>query len=114
MDVFREFAQLMADRGVEPQLDLACALISNAGDPTHSVDSVLAAVDKISKEVIADDVPSMMKVLFSPREFFGNSMNYDDPANSLLGNVIESKLYARPLQLMAILSISIHSMAAER
>ncbi len=105
MDVFREFAQLMADRGVEPQLDLACALISNAGDPTHSVDSVLAAVDKISKEVIADDVPSMMKVLFSPREFFGNSMNYDDPANSLLGNVIESKL-GIPISL-SVLALSV-------
>jgi len=105
MDVFREFAQLMADRGVEPQLDLACALISNAGDPTHSVDSVLAAVDKISKEVIADDVPSMMKVLFSPREFSGNSMNYDDPANSLLGNVIESKL-GIPISL-SVLALSV-------
>jgi len=92
MDVFKEFERLMADRGAEPRLDLACALISNAGDPAHSVDSVLAGIDAIANNLMADDVPSMMKKLFSPREFFGNSMNYDDPANSLLGNVIESKL----------------------
>jgi regulator of sirC expression with transglutaminase-like and TPR domain len=92
MDVFKEFERLMADRGAEPRLDLACALISNAGDPAHSVDSVVAGIDAIANSLMADDVPSMMKKLFSPREFFGNSMNYDDPANSLLGNVIESKL----------------------
>lgn len=92
MDVFKEFEQLMADRGTEPRLDLACALISFAGDPTHSVDSVLAGIDAISNNLFSEDVPSMMKYLFSPRKFFGNSMNYDDPANSLLGNVIESKL----------------------
>ena len=91
MDVFKEFERLMANRAAEPRLDLACALISNAGDSTHSVESVLAGIDALSDNLMADDVPSM-KHLFSPRAFFGNSMNYDDPANSLLGNVIESKL----------------------
>lgn len=105
MDVFKEFSHLVADRGVEPRLDLACALISNAGDPSHSVDSVLAAIDALSKSVIADDVPSMMKVLFSPREFCGNSMDYDSPANSFLGNVIASK-FGIPISL-SVLAISV-------
>ena len=91
MDVFREFAQLMADRSVEPQLDLACALISHAGDARHSVESILAGLDSISNKTVALDVPSMMKELFSPRSFVGNSIDYDDPANSLIGNVLETK-----------------------
>ena len=101
MDVFSEFDRIMADRGSEPRLDLACALISNAGDPTHSVDSILAGIDAISNNLIADDVPSMMNALFSPLEYCGNFLNYDEPANSFLGNVIESKL-GIPISLSAL------------
>lgn len=101
MDVFKEFAVLMADKGAEPRLDLACALISNAGNSLHSVDSVLAGLDVISNSINASDVPSMMKHLFSPRQFVGNALNYDDPGNSFLGNVIETKL-GIPISLSAL------------
>jgi len=92
MDVFTEFARLMIDRNVEPRLDLACALISNAGDQQHSVESVLSRLDDLSREIVASDIESMMNQLFSSDLFLGNATYYDDPSNSYLGNVLHEKL----------------------
>jgi regulator of sirC expression with transglutaminase-like and TPR domain len=82
----------LGDRQVDPSLELACALISSAGDPTFAVSEIVEKINKIADNCVATDVPGLMGELFSPRRFVGNSLVYDDPKNSLIGYVMDRKI----------------------
>jgi regulator of sirC expression with transglutaminase-like and TPR domain len=87
----RRFADLVNGASVDRHLDLACALMAAAVDPSADIGSIIVGLDKV-----ADGCPAsfdgIVDTLFSSGMFAGDSDDYHDPRNSLLHEVLKRRV----------------------
>lgn len=95
------FRELFQTRGGPVPLDEALAIICWSANSEVDPQSVLDRLDELAKQVTATTAEVLMVELFGPSGFVGNSIEYDDPANSLLNQVMSRKL-GIPITLSAI------------
>jgi regulator of sirC expression with transglutaminase-like and TPR domain len=98
---FERFAELFSTRGEVVPLDEALALIGHFADPTIDPRTVLGELDRLASTISATTAVDLMAELFGPSGFTGNSVEYDDPNNSLLQQVIARRL-GIPITLCAV------------
>lgn len=94
----REFALLVAQEDDEVDLAVAALLIARTEYPSLDIAANLQRLDRLAAEVRAgptqppfENVEALNKVLFEEENFSGNEEEYDDPRNSYLNDVLESK-----------------------
>ena len=95
------FRELFQTRGGPVPLDEALAIICWSANSEVDPQSVLDRLDELAKQVTATTAGALMAELFGPSGFVGNSIEYDDPANSLLNQVMSRRL-GIPITLSAI------------
>jgi regulator of sirC expression with transglutaminase-like and TPR domain len=95
------FRELFQTRGGPVPLDEALAIICWSANSEVDPPSVLDRLDELAKQVTATTAEALMAELFGSSGFVGNSIEYDDPANSLLNQVMSRKL-GIPITLSAI------------
>jgi len=98
---FERFAELFSTRGEVVPLDEALALIGHFADPAVDPNMVLGELDRLASTISATTAVDLMAELFGPSGFTGNSVEYDDPNNSLLQQVIARRL-GIPITLCAV------------
>jgi regulator of sirC expression with transglutaminase-like and TPR domain len=98
---FERFAELFSTRGEIVPLDEALALIGHFADPAVDPNMVLGELDRLASTISATTAVDLMAELFGPSGFTGNSVEYDDPNNSLLQQVIARRL-GIPITLCAV------------
>ncbi|MEY4024671.1 MAG: hypothetical protein RL438_184 [Actinomycetota bacterium] len=98
---FERFAELFSTRGEIVPLDEALALIGHFADPAIDPNMVLGELDRLASTISATTAVDLMAELFGPSGFTGNSVEYDDPNNSLLQQVIARRL-GIPITLCAV------------
>jgi regulator of sirC expression with transglutaminase-like and TPR domain len=78
----------------EPEipLDEAVALIAAHARPDLDVARVLADLDAIAGEFAGEDAAALARYLFVELGFAGNTVDYDDPRNSYLDEVLSRRL----------------------
>jgi regulator of sirC expression with transglutaminase-like and TPR domain len=95
------FRELFQTRGGPVPLDEALAIICWSANSEVDPPSLLDRLDELAKQVTATTAEALMAELFGSSGFVGNSIEYDDPANSLLNQVMSRKL-GIPITLCAI------------
>jgi regulator of sirC expression with transglutaminase-like and TPR domain len=95
------FRELFQTRGGPVPLDEALAIICWSANSEVDPPSVLDRLDELAQQVTATTAEALMAELFGSSGFVGNSIEYDDPANSLLNQVMSRKL-GIPITLCAI------------
>jgi len=73
-------------------LDRAVALIAGIAIESVSPSEILKKFDEIAAACDSNSVLGVMKFLFGPGKFAGNTVNFQDPANSLFDSVLSRKL----------------------
>jgi regulator of sirC expression with transglutaminase-like and TPR domain len=86
------FAELMRRPDAEIPLDHAAALIAAHAHVDVDVDAVLAQLDALATESAASDAAALADFLFVERGFAGNTVDYGDPRNSYLDDVLARRL----------------------
>lgn len=79
------------DNGAVP-LDLAMSLIAVSADNSLSVKSLLGRFDDLAASVQCATPQQLMNSLFGSGRFTGNTVEYDDPTNSLINHVLDRRL----------------------
>ena len=69
-------------------LDLGCALIASCGRPTTDTASILGALDEVAARCSSDHPGALCAELFGNGTFRGDAVDYYDPRNSLLDEVL--------------------------
>ena len=82
-------------------LDEALALIGHFADPSSDPHLVLGELDRLASTITSTNAVDLMSELFGPSGFTGNSVEYDDPNNSLLQHVLARRL-GIPITLCAV------------
>ena len=82
-------------------LDEALALIGHFADPSIDPHMVLGELDRLASTITSTNAVDLMSELFGPSGFTGNSVEYDDPNNSLLQHVLARRL-GIPITLCAV------------
>lgn len=98
---FERFTELFSTRGEIVPLDEALALIGHFADPTLDPQMALGELDRLASTISATNAIDLMAELFGPSGFTGNSVEYDDPNNSLLHHVLARRL-GIPITLCAV------------
>ena len=73
-------------------LDEACLLIARAVRPTLDAQAVAGRLDELASTCPAPILDVMLDHLFGPGRLAGNRVDYQDPANSLLDQVLDRRL----------------------
>lgn len=82
-------------------LDEALALIGHFADSAVDPIMVLGELDRLASTITSTNAVDLMTELFGPSGFTGNSVEYDDPNNSLLQHVLARRL-GIPITLCAV------------
>jgi regulator of sirC expression with transglutaminase-like and TPR domain len=90
VNAVEHFSALLAGRGPGPELDVGALAIAAGADPDLDADTWLRELDRLAEGV--DSLETLIHRLFVEEHFTGNTMNYHDPRNSLLHEVLERKL----------------------
>jgi regulator of sirC expression with transglutaminase-like and TPR domain len=90
MDAVEQFTALMSRRGPGPDLDVAALAIAAGANPTLEPQVWLAELDRLAAGV--DSLEGLVRRLFVEEEFTGNAVDYYDPRNCLLDEVLERRL----------------------
>ena len=98
---FDRFVELVGTRGSVVPLDEALAIICHFADPTINPSQVISDLDQLAEKTAATTATELMSELFGPSGFTGNTVSYDDPANSYLHLVLTRKL-GIPITLCAV------------
>ncbi len=87
------FRQLVADPAAVPPLDEAALLIAAVATGSD-VDAGLARLDELAADArgVGPDAAKLARHLFVDRGFAGNTLDYADPRNSFLPDVIDRRL----------------------
>ena len=88
-DSFRELVENPQE--VLP-LDLAVALIAGVANESVQPTEVIAVLDNLADRCDAVKPPELMRNLFGPGKFAGNTINFDESSNSLFNRVLERRL----------------------
>lgn len=73
-------------------LDLGCALIASSGRPGVDPDEVVRSLDELAATVDATTPQDLCGALFGRGTFRGDSVDYYDPRNSLLDQVLSRRI----------------------
>ena len=73
-------------------LDRAVALIAGIANENISPIEILKKFDEIAVACESKSILGLMKFLFGPGKFAGNTINFQDPANSLIDSVLVRRL----------------------
>jgi len=97
------FRQLVADATTEPPLDEGALLIAAVGSGAD-VDAGLVRLDDLAADAhrAAHTPTELVDFLFHQRGFAGNTLDYHDPRNSFLPDVLERRL-GIPISLSVVL-----------
>ena len=98
---FERFTELFSTRGEIVPLDESLALIGHFANTAIEPNLVLSELDRMASTISATTAVDLMTELFGPSGFTGNSVEYDDPNNSLLQQVIARRL-GIPITLCAL------------
>lgn len=85
------FGALVQGPESEIPLDEAALWIA-AADHALDVDAELRALDDLAAAIAADDAATLAHALFVERGFTGNAVDYGDPRNSYLDEVLRRRL----------------------
>lgn len=86
------FRAIVENTTVDLPLDRAVALIAGIANETVLPSEILAKFDEMAGACDAKSVLGLMKFLFGPGKFAGNTIKFQDPANSLFDSVLVRKL----------------------
>lgn len=92
VDPTARFASLVGDITVEPPLDEAALLIAAHVHPALDVGFWTSRLDDIAGACRTPSFDEVRRQLFVVEGFRGNVARYDDPANSLLDEVLQRRL----------------------
>ncbi|MEO5975132.1 MAG: transglutaminase-like domain-containing protein [Ilumatobacteraceae bacterium] len=73
-------------------LDLALSLIAVTADESLSVNNLIRRFDDLAASIQCATPQQLMISLFGSGKFTGNTIEYDDPANSLINQVFDRRL----------------------
>ena len=73
-------------------LDLAMSLIAVTADNSLSVNGLIRRFDDLAASIQCATPQQLMNSLFGSGKFTGNTVEYDDPANSLINQVLDRRL----------------------
>jgi regulator of sirC expression with transglutaminase-like and TPR domain len=91
MDVTTRFAQLVVGPEESLPLDEAALLIAAHAHPDLDVDGQLARLDAIASDVRDPTLDGLRRLLFRDLGFSGNAVDYYDPSNSYLNDVLDRR-----------------------
>lgn len=91
MDVTTRFAQLVVGPEETLPLDEAALLIAAHARPGLDVDEQLRRLDVLAAEVGEPTLDGLRRLLFRDLGFGGNEVDYYDPANSFLNDVLDRR-----------------------
>jgi regulator of sirC expression with transglutaminase-like and TPR domain len=86
------FAALVREPDADIALDLGALLIAAHAHPSLDVAARLAELDGLAAPFEGADAAAVAAALFAPGGFAGNTVDYYDPANSYLDDVLDRKL----------------------
>ncbi len=92
MDVTARFAEVVGRSEREIPLDEAALLIAAHAHPGLDIDGRLADLDALANEAAAHDPAVLAHRLFVELGFAGNTVDYGDPRNSYLDDVLTRRL----------------------
>jgi regulator of sirC expression with transglutaminase-like and TPR domain len=92
VEATERFAALVTSREPDLPLDEAALLIAAHAHPGLDVAARLRELDDLAREAGASDADALAHFLFRERGFTGNSVDYQDPRNSLLDDVLDRRL----------------------
>ena len=98
---FERFTELFSTRGEIVPLDESLALIGHFADPSIDPQLLMGDLDRLASSITATNAVDLMADLFGPSGFTGNTVEYDDPNNSLMQHVIAGRL-GIPITLCAL------------
>ncbi len=87
-----EFAALIRSPEADITLDRGALLIAAHAHPSLDVDARLEQLDDLAAPLEGADAAHVAAALFAPGGFAGNTVDYYDPANSYLDDVLDRKL----------------------
>ena len=90
--VYERFLAAVQRPGEALPLDVAALCIAAHADPTVDVDGYLVRLDDLAGEVRVPTLDGLVQHLFRGGRFSGNAVDYYDPRNSLLSEVLDRRL----------------------
>ncbi len=105
MDLTERFAELVARPDPDIALDEAALLIAGHANPAIDLAHELARIDALAGAIRTPTLDGLVQHLFVDEGFAGNRVNYYDPSNSFLPDVVTRRL-GIPITL-AVLAISV-------
>ncbi|MEK7296177.1 MAG: transglutaminase-like domain-containing protein [Actinomycetota bacterium] len=82
----------MTPDNAEVPLDLALSLIAKAADESLCLNGLIGRFDDLAASIQCATPQQLMNSLFGSGKFTGNTVEYDDPTNSLLNHVFDRRL----------------------
>lgn len=107
IDTISQFEELMKPDNTEVALDLAVSLIAVSADNSLSVNGLIGRFDDLAASIQCATPQQLMNSLFGSGKFTGNTVEYDDPANSLIDHVFDRRL-GTPI-ILSVLAMEIGS-----
>jgi len=107
IDAVEQFRKLMSSKDSDIALDLAVSLIAVATSEGIEVSRLMTRFDELAASVSCAAPQELVDSLFGSGRFTGNTIEYDDPRNSLIDQVLERRL-GIPITL-SVLAIEIGS-----
>lgn len=92
MEATARFAELLRRPDAETPLDEATALIAAHAHPALDIRAVLGRLDDLAAGTGAADPAALASYLFEDLGFAGNTVDYGDPRNSYLDDVLDRRL----------------------
>lgn len=86
------FRSLVARQEEYIPLDEAAMLIAAHAYPGLDVDAEVAVIDDLAAQCPHDDLDALVRYLFDEQGFRGDRVNYHDPRNSFLNEVVRRRL----------------------
>ncbi len=102
MDATDRFTEVVRRAEHDIPLDEACLLIAAHANLDLDVAARLAELDSLAATLDADDAADLAHALFVERGFAGNTVDYGDPRNSYLDDVLDRRL-GIPITLSALM-----------
>jgi regulator of sirC expression with transglutaminase-like and TPR domain len=91
-NVTEQFTDAVHRAEPDLELDEVCFLIAAHAHPDVDIDARRAQLDSLAGSSDADDAASLARELFVDRGFAGNLVDYGDPSNSYLDDVLDRRL----------------------
>jgi regulator of sirC expression with transglutaminase-like and TPR domain len=92
VDATDRFTEVVQRAEGDVPLDVACLLIAAHAHPDLDVDARLDELDALANGMDVDDARMLARGLFGETGFAGNTVDYGDPRNSYLDDVLDRRL----------------------